>query len=99
MKNHLIWCVCAALAVVASGASQAQQAAGDTAGVPGLECHVGNDHADGRACAHPLHGGQEAADPARKPAIGHDHSLPLITLGENRVHPDCLSKEALGSSA
>jgi uncharacterized protein (TIGR02246 family) len=30
MKNHLIWCVCAALALVVSGASQAQQAAGDT---------------------------------------------------------------------
>jgi hypothetical protein len=62
-----------------------EQTARDTTGMAGLKGHVRNDHARGRAGAHTLDGGEEAADSTQLLAIGHDPSLPALCCLANRV--------------
>ena len=76
-----------------------EQPAGGAAGVPGLESDVRDHHAHGRARAHALHGGQEAADPAHLLAIGHDHSLPCAAVlpdGSGTPEPPGASAQWVG---
>ena len=60
----------------------------DATRVPGLECNVGDNDADGRACPHSFHGGQKAASSPHIVGGAHDDSLPVI--GRSPVVPNAL---------
>jgi hypothetical protein len=64
----------------------------DPTGVPGLKCDVGHDDADGRACPHSFHGGQEITSSPHLLGVtivsaGHDDSLPATAYPTNGHTP------------